>query len=56
SASYLIADSEAQAFRQRVVKLADEYSPLGIDLHLTGPWPAYSFTDLDVSSTRISAS
>lgn len=54
SASYLITDSEAPAFRQRVAKLAREYSPLGINLHLTGPWPAYSFTDLELSSTRIS--
>ena len=55
SASYLIVDSEAPAFRQRVARLAGEYSPLGINLHLTGPWPAYSFTDLELSPTRISA-
>jgi len=54
SAAYLIADSEAQAFKQRVGKLAEENSPLGIKLHLTGPWPAYSFTDLKLSFTGVS--
>jgi len=55
SASYLIADNHAQSFKRRVSKLTEKYSPLGINLHLTGPWPAYSFTNLELSFTRASA-
>jgi len=54
SASYLVKESEVETFKQRVTRLAEKYSPLGINLHLTGPWPAYSFTDLELSSTTIS--
>jgi len=55
SASYLVAESEAEAFKKRVTRLAEEYSPLGMNLHLTGPWPAYSFTELELSPTTMSA-
>jgi len=55
SASYLIPNGEAQRFKQCVSHLTEQYSPLGITLHATGPWPAYSFTDLELSSSRMSA-
>jgi gas vesicle protein GvpL/GvpF len=40
---YLVADSETPALHDEVHALQSELEPEGIELELTGPWPAYNF-------------
>jgi hypothetical protein len=40
---YLVEDEDAEPFQTAVTELRSEFEPLGIDLVLTGPWPAYNF-------------
>jgi hypothetical protein len=40
---YLVADESVPAIREEVDALRSELEPHGIDLALTGPWPAYNF-------------
>ncbi len=40
---YLVADDTLEAFRGDVSDLAEAYGPAGLELELTGPWPAYNF-------------
>jgi Gas vesicle synthesis protein GvpL/GvpF len=40
---YLVEDEEAARFEAAAAELRSEFEPLGLDLVLTGPWPAYNF-------------
>lgn len=40
---YLVADDAAEGFHDAVDALQSEFELHGIDLTLTGPWPAYNF-------------
>jgi hypothetical protein len=44
-AAYLVTEAEASVFAGLVWKLAHEYHAEGIALELTGPWPAFHFSD-----------
>ena len=41
--AYLVADAAEDRFSEQVGALRDQFSPLGLVLELTGPWPAYNF-------------
>jgi Gas vesicle synthesis protein GvpL/GvpF len=43
NSAYLVDDSEYEVFKQETQELASRFAPLGIELELTGPWPAYNF-------------
>jgi hypothetical protein len=43
--AYLIDDDRADAFAAAADELRARLS--GVRIELTGPWPAYSFTELD---------
>ena len=40
---YLVPDDTAEAFHEEVRTLASELARHGVELHPTGPWPAYNF-------------
>lgn len=40
---YLVEDGARQRFRDEIGALAGEFGSLGLELELTGPWPAYNF-------------
>jgi gas vesicle protein GvpL/GvpF len=40
---YLVEDEQRPPFLAMVQALQSEYSSLGLELHPTGPWPAYNF-------------
>lgn len=40
---YLVADVEQEDFRAQARSLSRSFSELGIELEITGPWPAYNF-------------
>jgi hypothetical protein len=40
---YLVADDTRSHFHEEVRALQDEFGPDGIEIILTGPWPAYNF-------------
>jgi hypothetical protein len=44
-AAYLVTEAEASVFAGLVWKLAHEYDSDGIALELTGPWPAFHFSE-----------
>ena len=41
----LVPNANAKAFRARVQKLARAHAKSGLDVDLTGPWPAYHFIE-----------
>jgi hypothetical protein len=45
NAAYLVADAEADAFAATVSDLHERHRPDGLTLELTGPWPAYHFSE-----------
>jgi hypothetical protein len=45
NAAYLVADAEAQGFGSLVAELGRRHRPDGLELELTGPWPAYHFSE-----------
>jgi hypothetical protein len=47
---YLIADAAFDRFRTRVDELNERYTPIGLRLELTGPWPPYNFVSLPEDS------
>jgi hypothetical protein len=49
---YLVADAEASAFRHAVAALADEFDRRGVEIDLTGPWPAYNFVKSSIEAAR----
>lgn len=44
-ASFLVRDEDAQAFHAAVGRRAESLAPAGVELALTGPWPAYNFVE-----------
>jgi hypothetical protein len=42
--AFLVTRSEFAAFRDAAERLAQEHQAAGVRLELTGPWPAYNFT------------
>jgi hypothetical protein len=40
---YLVQDESREEFRAQARALARSFANLGIELELTGPWPAYNF-------------
>jgi hypothetical protein len=40
---YLVPDEAREDFRSQGAALARVFSELGIEIELTGPWPAYNF-------------
>ena len=44
NAAYLVADGDAEGFAALVADLARRHRPDGLELELTGPWPAYNFS------------
>jgi hypothetical protein len=45
NAAYLVADVDADGFRALVAELAGRYRQDGLEVELTGPWPAYNFSE-----------
>jgi hypothetical protein len=45
NAAYLVADSDVDEFTALVAELADRHARDGLELALTGPWPAYHFSE-----------
>jgi hypothetical protein len=43
--AYLVADGDADGFRNVVADLAGRHRADGVELELTGPWPAYHFSE-----------
>jgi hypothetical protein len=49
NAAYLIANNQSDAFHAKVASLAQQYRPQGLRIDLTGPWPPYNFSALNLS-------
>jgi hypothetical protein len=47
NASYLVPDERLDAFRAVVGDLGERHRADGLELELTGPWPAYHFVDAE---------
>jgi hypothetical protein len=45
NAAYLVADADVSEFRALVDELGERHARDGLELELTGPWPAYHFSD-----------
>lgn len=45
--AYLISKEKVDEFKSKVLNLQKDYLDQGLELELTGPWPAYSFASLD---------
>ncbi|HTE59808.1 MAG TPA: GvpL/GvpF family gas vesicle protein [Solirubrobacteraceae bacterium] len=45
NAAYLVADADVDRFGALVAELGGRHAPDGVDLELTGPWPAYHFSE-----------
>jgi hypothetical protein len=43
NAAYLVADGAVDAFHAEIDRLRGELGSLGIEIDVTGPWPAYNF-------------
>jgi hypothetical protein len=43
--AFLVARERFEEFRDAAERLARQFEPLGVRLELTGPWPAYNFSD-----------
>ncbi|MGH2936859.1 MAG: GvpL/GvpF family gas vesicle protein [Solirubrobacterales bacterium] len=49
---YLVSDAEAPAFRAAVGGLVEEFDRRGVEIDLTGPWPAYNFVKSSIEAAR----
>ncbi len=47
NATYLVDERRLDDFRVTVADLQEEHAELGFDNELTGPWPPYSFVDIE---------
>jgi hypothetical protein len=45
NAAYLVAEADVDGFRALVAELAGRHARAGLELELTGPWPAYHFSE-----------
>lgn len=50
--AYLVAQDQLAAFRAELVSLQDEYGDLGFSYEMTGPWPAYNFSTIDLTDSE----
>lgn len=48
-ASYLLGDDAPEPFRRLLAELQGRDAEVGIDYALSGPWPPYSFVDVELS-------
>jgi hypothetical protein len=51
SGVYLVADDALDRFRREVSSLQDRFGSHGLELELTGPWPAYNFVPNAIGAT-----
>lgn len=49
---YLVGDEEMARFRDLVTVLQDDFDRRGVELVLTGPWPAYNFVKSSIEAAR----
>ena len=49
---YLVADEETARFRDLVTVLQDDFEDQGVEIVLTGPWPAYNFVQSSIEAAR----
>jgi hypothetical protein len=49
---YLVPDVAAPTFRDVVDTLADEFDRHGVEVDLSGPWPAYNFVKCSIEAAR----
>jgi hypothetical protein len=49
---YLVPDQEADRFGEVVAELRDEFDRKGVEIVLTGPWPAYNFVKSSIEAAR----
>jgi Gas vesicle synthesis protein GvpL/GvpF len=49
---YLVADADASAFRTAVEEMADAFDRRGVEIVITGPWPAYNFVKSSIEAAR----
>lgn len=49
---YLVADEEAAGFRSTARVLAERFETRGVEVVLTGPWPAYNFVKSSIEAAR----
>ena len=49
---YLVPDAGLDAFRSAVDALQVDYAPRGVEVQLTGPWPAYNFVKGSIEAAR----
>jgi hypothetical protein len=52
--AYLVADEQQEAFLAEVDRSADSLDANDVRLQLTGPWPPYSFVQLDLAEKPVS--
>ena len=45
--AFLVKKAEFEKFRDAAERLAQEHQTAGVRLELTGPWPAYNFTNIE---------
>lgn len=48
--AYLVADAQTKRFDCLVTTLSERFAPQGFSFELTGPWPAYNFVGVDLST------
>ena len=49
---YLVGDDQADRFRERVEQVSDDFDRKGVEVILTGPWPAYNFVKSSIEAAR----
>jgi hypothetical protein len=49
---YLVGEDETARFREQVRELRDEFDRNGVEVLLTGPWPAYNFVKSSIEAAR----
>jgi hypothetical protein len=49
---YLVEDRDAEAFREAVDALSEEFRSRGAEVELTGPWPPYNFVKSSIEAAR----
>lgn len=49
---YLVSDAEAPTFCAAVAEVAEVFDRRGVEIDLTGPWPAYNFVKNSIEAAR----
>jgi hypothetical protein len=50
--AYLVTEDQLAAFRAELANLQDEWGVLGFIYEMTGPWPAYNFSTIDLTDSE----